>query len=163
LSTNSDGFHVTQPLAETQEQVILLALQDADLTPGEIGYVSAHGTATDRGDIAESHATNRVFGNRIPISSLKSFTGHTLGACGALEAWVSIEMMNEGWFHATANLDHVDPDCAELDYIVGDGRQMETEYVMSNNFAFGGINTSLIFKKWWFKNKWLDIFFKILV
>lgn len=148
FGTNSDGSHVTQPSSETQEQVMRLSLQDAGLAPGAVGYVSAHGTATDRGDVAESRATNRVFGEHIPISSFKSFTGHTLGACGALEAWVSIAMMNDNWFHATANLDNVDPECGELDYIVGSGRKLETEYVMSNNFAFGGINTSLVFRRW---------------
>ena len=78
--------------------------------------------------------------------------GHTLGACGALEAWISIEMMREGWFAPTINLSKVDPQCAELDYIVGSGRKLQCEYVMSNNFAFGGINTSLIFKKLVLKN-----------
>ncbi len=145
---NSDGCHVTQPSAETQEIVMRLALKDAGLTTGAIGYVSAHGTATDRGDIAESHATARLFGSATPISAFKSFTGHTLGACGALESWVAIEMMNSNWFHATVNLDQVDPRCGELDYIMGEARHIDTEYVMSNNFAFGGINTSLIFKRW---------------
>ena len=84
----------------------------------------------------------------MPISSLKSYTGHTLGACGALEAWVSIEMMNAGWFAPTLNLESIDPQCADLDYIRSDLRPIDTDYVMSNNFAFGGINTSLIFKRW---------------
>jgi 3-oxoacyl-[acyl-carrier-protein] synthase II len=124
-----------------------LALQDAGLDAAVIDYVSAHGTATELGDIAESHATAAVFGNRIPISSIKSYTGHTLGACGAIEAWAAVHMMNEGWFHPTANLENIDPACAELDYIKDDIRKMDCEYLMSNNFAFGGINTSLIFKK----------------
>lgn len=148
FGTNSDGSHVTQPSASTMEKAIRLSLKDAELSPDAIGYVNAHGTATDRGDVAESHATAAVFGNKTPISSLKSYTGHTLGACGALEAWVSIEMMNNGWFHPTANLSEVDPECGDLDYITHEGRRIETEYVMSNNFAFGGINTSLIFKRW---------------
>jgi len=146
--TNSDGCHVTQPSASTMETAIRLSLKDANLSADKIGYISAHGTATDRGDIAESIATEKVFGNKIPISALKSFTGHTLGACGALEAWLAIEMMNCNWFHATANLDSVDPRCGDLDYIMSEGRNIETEYVMSNNFAFGGINTSLVFKRW---------------
>jgi 3-oxoacyl-[acyl-carrier-protein] synthase II len=124
-----------------------LALQDADLSPEAISYVQAHGTATDRGDVAESHATNALFGERMPISSLKGHLGHTLGACGALESWASIEMMNEGWFAPTLNLEHVDERCAELDYIRGEGRVIDSQYVMNNNFAFGGINTSLIFKR----------------
>lgn len=148
FGTNSDGSHVTQPSAETMEIAIRQALQGAALSPAQIGYISAHGTATDRGDIAESQATAAVFGNATPISSLKSYTGHTLGACGALEAWSAIEMMNEGWFCPTINLDNVDPECADLDYIIAEGRRIDTEYVMSNNFAFGGINTSLIFKRW---------------
>ena len=148
FGTNSDGCHVTQPSSETMETVMRLSLEDAQINPDVIGYISAHGTATARGDVAESQATARVFGSKTPISSLKSFTGHTLGACGALEAWTTIEMMNNDWFHATANLDTVDPDCGELDYITQKARQFETEYTMSNNFAFGGINTSLIFKRW---------------
>ncbi|PHS69994.1 MAG: beta-ketoacyl-ACP synthase II [Methylophaga sp.] len=148
FGTNSDGSHITQPSAQTMETVMRLSLQDAQLSATEIGYVSAHGTATNRGDIAESQATASVFGQQTPISALKSFTGHTLGGCGALEAWTAIEMMNSDWFHATANLDIIDPECGDLDYIMQSGRKIETEYVMSNNFAFGGINTSLIFKRW---------------
>ncbi|MCL2917128.1 beta-ketoacyl-ACP synthase [Shewanella litorisediminis] len=148
FGTNSDGLHVTQPNSPTMEGAIRLALKDAALDADAIGYVNAHGTATDRGDVAETRATAAVFGSRMPISSLKSYTGHTLGACGALEAWCSIMMMNEGWFAPTINLEEIDPDCGELDYIRGELRQLETDYVMSNNFAFGGINTSLIFKRW---------------
>lgn len=148
FGTNSDGRHVTQPDAAMMEEAIRQALDDAGLAAERIGYVSAHGTATDRGDIAESHATHAVFGSRMPISAFKSFTGHTLGACGALEAWVAIEMMREGWFHATANLETPDAACAELDYLRGETRKIDCDYVMSNNFAFGGINTSLIFHRW---------------
>jgi 3-oxoacyl-[acyl-carrier-protein] synthase II len=148
FGTNSDGQHVTQPNANTMEVAIRLALKDAQLSAQDIGYISAHGTATDRGDIAETAATHAVFGAETPISSLKSYTGHTLGACGSLEAWTSINMMNEGWFAPTLNLNDVDPECAPLDYIKDDIRHIDTDYIMSNNFAFGGINTSLIFKRW---------------
>ncbi|MYM63971.1 beta-ketoacyl-ACP synthase [Pseudomaricurvus sp. HS19] len=148
FGTNSDGTHITQPTRETMLLAMQQALDDAGLDAGAIGYVSAHGTATDRGDVAESHATADLFGSRMPISAFKSFTGHTLGACGALEAWVAIESMNRGRFHATANLDNIDPECAELDYIRGESRRLDCEYIMSNNFAFGGINTSLIFRRW---------------
>ncbi len=147
FGTNSDGLHVTQPDSHSMQTVIRLALQDAQLDTSAIGYVSAHGTATAHGDVAESHATAAVFGANIPISSLKSFTGHTLGACGVLEAWMAINMMNEGWFHATANLENIDPACAQLDYIKDEIRTLDCDYVMSNNFAFGGINTSLVFKR----------------
>ena len=127
-------------------QAMRLALEDAALPATAIGYVNAHGTATERGDIAESQATAEVLG-AVPISSLKSYFGHTLGACGALEVWLSLEMMRTGWFAPTLNLEHVDPACAELDYLTGAGRALQTEYVMSNNFAFGGINTSLIIRR----------------
>ena len=148
FGTNSDGLHVTQPNADTMEKAIRLALKDAKIAPQQIGYVNAHGTATDRGDAAESRATAAVFGEQMPISSLKSYTGHTLGACGALEAWWSIMMMRDGWFAPTINLENVAEDCAELDYIRAEGRALDTDLVMSNNFAFGGINTSLIFRRW---------------
>lgn len=148
FGTNSDGCHVTQPNAETMKIAMQLALADAELQASDIGYINAHGTGTQQGDIAESHATAQLFGAAVPISSLKSYMGHTLGACGALEAWISIEMMREGWFAPTINLEQVDTQCANLDYIMGEGRALQTEYVMSNNFAFGGINTSLIFKRY---------------
>lgn len=148
FGTNSDGLHVTQPNADTMEKAIRLALKDARIAPQQIGYVNAHGTATDRGDTAESRATAAVLGEQMPISSLKSYTGHTLGACGALEAWWSIMMMRDGWFAPTINLENIAEDCAELDYIRAEGRALDTDLVMSNNFAFGGINTSLIFRRW---------------
>jgi len=147
FGTNSDGSHVTHPKAETMQIAMELALADAALPPSAIGYVNAHGTGTRHGDIAESQATSNVFGDKVPVSSLKSYMGHTLGACGALEAWMSIEMMRAGWFAPTINLTHVDPQCAELKYIVGPGLELQCEYILSNNFAFGGINTSLIFRR----------------
>jgi len=128
--------------------VMRLALQDAEIPPAAIGYVNGHGTATEHGDIAESRATASLFGNRVPMSSQKSYLGHTLGACGALEAWFSIEMMAQHWFAPTINLQRIDARCGELDYLTGDGRVIDTEYVMSNNFAFGGVNTSLVLRRW---------------
>ncbi|CCC97288.1 3-oxoacyl-[acyl-carrier-protein] synthase II [Azospirillum baldaniorum] len=147
FACNSDGNHVTQPQAGTMEIALRMALEDAGLSADAIGFVNGHGTATEWGDIAETAATHAVFGPRAPIHSLKSYFGHSLGACGALEAWLGIEMMREGWFAPTANLDHVDERCAELDYIMGEGRRIDTEFLMSNNFAFGGINTSLVFRR----------------
>ena len=148
FGTNCDGAHVTQPRAETMAVAMRLALADACLPAEAIGYVNGHGTATELGDIAETIATHAVFGERMPISSLKSYVGHTLGAAGAIEAWLTIEMMRTGWFSPTLNLEQVDPRCATLEYVRGDGLALDCEYVMSNNFAFGGINTSLIFKRW---------------
>ncbi len=144
--SNSDGCHVTQPNTHTMQIAMELALENANLSPDKIGYVNAHGTATDRGDVAESNATARVFGDGVPVSTLKGHIGHTLGACGAIEAWASINMMNEGWFAPTHNLKEADPECGNLDYIMGDGRRFKASYIMSNNFAFGGINTSLVFR-----------------
>lgn len=148
FGSNSDGVHVTQPTDSTMETAMRLALDDAAVTAADIGYINAHGTATDRGDIAESQATARIFGSNTPISSLKSYLGHTLGACGAIESWSSIHMMQDDWFAPTLNLTQPDTACGELDYIMQQGRELRADYVMSNNFAFGGINTSLIFKRW---------------
>ena len=144
---NSDGNHVTQPTAETMQIAMEQALDDAKITAKDIGYVNAHGTATEKGDIAETTATAAVFG-KVPISSLKSYLGHTLGACGSIEAWASINMMTDQWFAPTLNLTEIDEQCGDLDYLQGEGRAINTDYVMSNNFAFGGINTSLIFKRY---------------
>jgi 3-oxoacyl-[acyl-carrier-protein] synthase II len=147
FGTNTDGSHATQPSAGTMAAALRLALEDAELPPEAIGYVNGHGTATEWGDIAETVATAAVLGSRVPIHSLKSYVGHTLGACGAMEAWMGIEMMEEGWLAPTANLRTVDPRCAELDYVMGQPRRLEFEYFMNNNFAFGGINTSLVFRR----------------
>ncbi|MDB5850657.1 MAG: beta-ketoacyl-ACP synthase [Rhodoferax sp.] len=148
FGTNSDGTHVTQPSPTTMAAAMRLALDAAGIAATQIGYVNAHGTATEQGDIAESVATLSALGGHVPISSLKSYMGHTLGACGALEAWMTIEMMREGWFAPTLNLATPDPRCAPLAYIMGAGLDLQTDTVMSNNFAFGGINTSLIFRRW---------------
>lgn len=144
---NSDGNHITQPQASTMQGAMRLAIEDAGLKPEAIGFVSGHGTATDWGDIAETSATHAVFGSRVPIHSLKGHFGHSLGACGAIEAWLSIEMMRDNWFCPTANLENVDPRCAALDYVMGEPRQLVVDYLLSSNFAFGGINTALVFKR----------------
>ncbi|MBK3759011.1 beta-ketoacyl-ACP synthase [Stutzerimonas frequens] len=148
FGSNADGQHATKPEQLTMRRAMELALKDAGLAPAAIGYVNGHGTATEQGDIAETQATQALFGSGMPISSQKSFLGHTLGACGALESWFSIEMMNRDRYIHTLNLDSVDPRCGELDYLQGAPRAMQHEYVMNNNFAFGGINTSLIFRRW---------------
>ncbi|EOL8970279.1 beta-ketoacyl-ACP synthase [Cronobacter dublinensis] len=146
--TNCDAAHITQPQRETMQICIERALTMAALTPQDIGYICAHGTATDRGDIAETQATAAVFGERTPISSLKSYFGHTLGACGALEAWMSLEMMREGAFVPTLNLRQPDDQCGALDYIMHAPRAIDSEFIQTNNFAFGGINTSLVLRRW---------------
>ena len=147
FATNTDGTHITNPNKDMMAEVMREAIKNANISADAIGYVNAHGTATINGDIAETTATAEVFKRAVPISSIKSYTGHTLGACGAVEAILSIEMMNKNWFCPTLNLKNIDERCGELDYIKDDGRKIDCEYIMTNNFAFGGINTSLILKR----------------
>lgn len=151
FATNSDGDHVTRPNRESMSRVMQEALEVAGVSAEDIAFINAHGTATTAGDIAESHATFDVFGGSVPTASLKGYFGHTLGACGAIEAWLSLEMMRDGWIAPNHNLDTIDPECADLDYVLrsepnGPGRATSADLVMSNNFAFGGINTSLILR-----------------
>jgi len=146
FGTNTDGTHITQPNRSTMGIAMKLALEDAKLDPDSIAYVNTHGTATDTGDVAESWATADIFQRAVPASTLKSYIGHTLGACGVIEAWIAINMMREKWFCPNLNLEELDPRCGPLDYITGNGREIDGEYIMSNNFAFGGVNTSLIFR-----------------
>ena len=149
FATNTDGTHITNPNKDMMKEVMIQAIDKAKISKNDIGYVNAHGTATIQGDIAETNATRECFGkNDVPISSIKSYIGHTLGACGAIEAILSIEMMRNNWFCPTLNLNNIDEKCGELDYIMNEGRTINTEYVMTNNFAFGGINTSLILKRY---------------
>jgi len=148
FGTNTDGRHVTQPDSGTMAKAISLALADAAVDPSAIGYVNAHGTATTLGDAAEGKATESVFGRMaVPVSTIKGYTGHTLGACGAIEAAMTIAMMNDGWFAPNLNLTEPDPACGENDFITGEGRSVDTEFAVSNNFAFGGVNTSLVFRR----------------
>ena len=129
FATNTDGTHITNPNKDMMAEVMRQSLNNAGISVNEIGYVNAHGTGTINGDIAESLATEMIFGKNIPISSIKSYTGHTLGACGAIEAILSIEMMNKKWFAPTLNLNNVDENCGQLDYITKEGRIIDTEYV----------------------------------
>lgn len=145
--TNCDGNHMVNPSPEGMEAVMRLSLAEAGLTPNDVQFVNMHGTSTDVGDIAESNATRKVFDRAIPVASLKSYMGHSLGACGAIEAWLNLHMMQEGWMPPTLNLTEVDEACGELDY-VREPRYQDYDCFMSNNFAFGGVNTSLIFRKW---------------
>ena len=147
FAETTDGTHVTNPNAETMASALVGALRDAGLDASAVGYVSGHGTATKAGDVAETAATRAAFGHAVPISSIKSYTGHTLGACGSLEAAMLVKSLQTGWYPPTLNLRRVDPACAELDYVAGEGRRLDIEYAMSNNFAFGGVNTSLIFRR----------------
>ena len=144
FGTNCDGTHVTNPSRDGMRGAMELALRSARCGPETIDYVNAHATGTTVGDVAESQATHALFGERVPVSSLKGSLGHTLGACGAIELAFSIAMLRDGWIAPTRNLEVVDPQCAPLDYVIGESRSARLRRVMCNKFAFGGINTSLV-------------------
>lgn len=144
FSTNCDGQHISQPNRKTQEVVMRQALEQSGLSVSDLSFVSGHGTGTATGDVEESHATHAVFGDRVPFHTLKGNFGHTLGACGAIETWLGIEQLKEGLISPIANLANVDPKCADLDYVIGDSRKVSKNAFSSSNFAFGGINTSLV-------------------
>jgi 3-oxoacyl-[acyl-carrier-protein] synthase II len=144
FATNADGSHISHPDGDVQAVVMRDALSDAGLAPTDLAFINGHGTATVAGDTSEAGATFDVYGDSVPFHTLKGHFGHTLGACGAIEAWLGIEMLNGGWIAPIANFTQADPRCAPLDYIGGDGRQISGEFFASNNFAFGGINTSVI-------------------
>jgi 3-oxoacyl-[acyl-carrier-protein] synthase II len=146
-ATSCDGIHLTNPSWEGMARCMAQGLAAAGVEPGEVDYVNAHGTGTELGDIAESKATAQVFGPRTPVSTQKSYTGHTLGACGALESIFLMLMMREGFIAANRNLDQIDERCATLDYVRGAARPAKLDVVINNNFAFGGINTTLVFRR----------------
>ncbi len=141
--TSCDGTHITAPSSEGMATAMRSALADAGVTAEEVGYINAHATATDVGDIAESKATESVFGSRTPVSSTKGATGHTMGACGAIETIFSLAMLREGFMAPNRNLVEVDPRCAPLNYL-REVQSLSGRIVMNNNFAFGGINTSIV-------------------
>jgi 3-oxoacyl-[acyl-carrier-protein] synthase II len=145
--SNCDGAHLTSPSPSGMAGAMRLALRQAELDGSAIDYVNAHATGTEVGDIAESLATAEALGTAVPVSSTKGHTGHTLGGCGAIESIFAIVMLREGFVAPTRNLVEVDPRCAPLDYVRGDCRELAVTRVMNNNFAFGGINTSLVFAR----------------
>lgn len=147
FATNNDAFHITQPRVETMQMVLSDSLRFAGIAAENIDYISAHGTAAYQSDKAESEATYAVFGDSTPISTLKSFLGHSLGACGGLEAACLVSMLKDSWFHQTLNLNRQNPDFAVLDHIVDAPRFIQAEFVQLNNFAFGGINTSIVMRQ----------------
>jgi 3-oxoacyl-[acyl-carrier-protein] synthase II len=146
FGTNCDGYHMTAPTTDGMTGALKLCLKDAQLSPSDIDYVNAHATATDIGDVCESHATLRVLGDRVPVASTKGFTGHTLGACGAIESVFCLAMLRDGFLAPNRNLAAVHPDCAMLNYVIGPARDAHVRTFMNNNFAFGGVNTSLLFR-----------------
>lgn len=144
--TNCDGRHLTNPSWEGMAGAMRAALADAGLSVDAIEHVNAHATATYAGDIAESKATWDVFGDRTPVSALKGYIGHTLGACGAIESAATVAMMRQGFMASSKNLQNPAPDTAPINHVMGAPREAHFHIGMNNNFAFGGINTSLIFK-----------------
>jgi 3-oxoacyl-[acyl-carrier-protein] synthase II len=146
FATNCDGLSMTAPSEDGMVAVIERSLHDAGLDREEIEYVNAHATGTDLGDVCESRAVMRVLEDQVPVSSTKGFTGHTLGGCGVIESVFCLAMLRDGFLAPTKNLERRHPDVAPIDLLVGDARVARPKVVMNNNFAFGGLNTSLIFR-----------------
>jgi 3-oxoacyl-[acyl-carrier-protein] synthase II len=149
---SGDAYHITQP-AENGDgayRVMKAALKDAKLAPEDIGYVNAHGTSTPIGDVIETRALKRLFGERmkqVPVSSTKSMTGHLLGGAGGLEAGISVLALRDQILPPTINQEVSDPEC-DLDYVPNKARKASVNYALSNSFGFGGTNAALIFSRW---------------
>ena len=147
---SADAYHITlpRPGGGGAARAMQGALQDAEISPDEVGYINAHGTSTPANDVTETLAIKSVFGDhayRLPVSSTKSMTGHMLGGAGAVEAIISIQALNEGVAPPTINYTTPDPEC-DLDYVPNEPRPLSANYALSNSFGFGGHNVSLLFK-----------------
>ncbi len=145
---NADAYHVTAPAPGGVGAVACMqaALADAGLQPSDIGHVNAHGTSTPLNDRVETMAVKGVLGDRAPVSSTKSMTGHLLGAAGALEAIVCLKVLENGVLPPTVNYEEPDPSC-DLDYVPNRAREAEVDVAMSNSFGFGGHNATLVFRR----------------
>jgi 3-oxoacyl-[acyl-carrier-protein] synthase II len=151
VGMTADAYHFTAPPEDGDGamRAMKLAVQSAGLKPEDIDYVNAHGTSTGLGDIAETHAVTRLFGDHaknIMVSSTKSMHGHLLGAAGAIEAVLTVLALKEGIIPPTINLENPDPEC-DLDYVPNVARKKEIRYALSNGFGFGGTNASICFGK----------------
>jgi 3-oxoacyl-[acyl-carrier-protein] synthase II len=148
---SADAFHITQPAdnGEGGYRVMMNAIKDAKLQPQDVHYVNAHGTSTPLGDVLETKAIQRTFGedSKIPVSSTKSMTGHLLGGAGGLEAGITILALRDQVLPPTINLDVAGEGC-DLDYVPNKARKASLEVALSNSFGFGGTNGSLIFRRW---------------
>jgi 3-oxoacyl-[acyl-carrier-protein] synthase II len=151
---SGDAYHITQPVenGDGAFRVMRAALKDAKLSADDISYVNAHGTSTPIGDVIETTAMKRLFGERainkkLPVSSTKSMTGHLLGGAGGLEAGISVLALRDQILPPTINQFHPDPKC-DLDYVPNVARKATVDYALSNSFGFGGTNAALIFKRW---------------
>ncbi len=148
---SADAHHITEPHPEGLGAALAMgaALRDAKIDASQVGYINAHGTSTPVGDKAETNAIKRVFGDhayKLSISSTKSMIGHLLGAAGAIEAVAVVQALSSGVLPPTINLTDQDP-LLDLDYIPNTAREQQVEYALSNSFAFGGLNATLLFKK----------------
>ena len=149
FGTSSDAHHMTAPPEDGRGAALSMtnAINDAEIHPSEIDYINAHGTSTPLGDIAETTALKKVFGDNVPqISSTKSMTGHTLGAAGAIESIFCIQAINHGIIPPTINLDKPDPLC-DLNYTPLVSVEKNVRVAMNNSFGFGGTNSTLVFKQ----------------
>jgi 3-oxoacyl-[acyl-carrier-protein] synthase II len=148
---SADAFHITQPSEDGDGgfRVMMNAIHNAGLTPADIGYVNAHGTSTPIGDLLETRALKRTFGEnaRVAISSTKSMTGHLLGGAGGLEAGITVLTLRDQILPPTINLENPGEGC-DLDFVPNVARKVTMRYALSNSFGFGGTNGSLIFKRW---------------
>jgi len=142
--TNGSGAHLTNSDARSMEECLLAALKDAGRSPDEIQYVSAHATGTTQGDEVEATVINKIYGPDVPTTSIKGYMGHTMGACGAIEAIATLLMMREGFIASTLNLQKPDPALPPLNHVIDESRDQRFRLAVSNNFAFGGVNTSLV-------------------
>jgi 3-oxoacyl-[acyl-carrier-protein] synthase II len=145
FSTTCDGEHITSPAEAGMVRAMELGLKSAGLAASDIDYINAHATGTSLGDSTEARATARVFGDRVPVSSTKGHIGHTLGACGAIESVFVLGMMKEGFVAPTLNLETIDPECAGVWHLQAP-LERRVRHAINNNFAFGGINTSLVLR-----------------
>jgi 3-oxoacyl-[acyl-carrier-protein] synthase II len=148
---SADAYHITQPAEEGEGgfRVMMNAINDAKISPNDVDYVNAHGTSTPIGDVLETKAIKRTFGNdtKVAVSSTKSMTGHLLGGAGGLEAGITIMALQDQILPPTINLENPDPEC-DLDYVPNKARKAELNIALSNSFGFGGTNGSVIFRRW---------------
>lgn len=147
--STSDAYHITAPHPEAKGALMAMkkALEEAGITPDQVGYINAHGTSTPMNDRLESMAIVKLFGRDVPVSSTKSMTGHLLGAAGAVESIVSLISMREGYLPPTINTVHIDEEI-EANIIIGEGLHRDANFVLSNSLGFGGHNATLLFKRW---------------
>jgi 3-oxoacyl-[acyl-carrier-protein] synthase II len=147
--SNIDGIHITEPDWENQARCLKLALSDAAISPGDVDYINAHGTATVLNDACEAKAVRATLGEhskKVPMSSNKSMIGHLLGAAGAVEAIFTVLTLRDGIIPPTLNCDTPDPEC-DLDYVPNVARKAQVNIALSNSFGFGGVNATLVFRK----------------